>query len=82
MRMVMRELSESENELIDRIERLVSELTAMRYWDTDLFHAAYPGFNEILAFKARRERYYEILLQLLTLARQLRDATSISPGIT
>jgi hypothetical protein len=68
----MRKLPESDDEVLDRIEGLVSELAAIKRWDAEKAgNRKYPPPDEILAFRARRMRYDEILPDLFELVRRL-----------
>lgn len=43
-------------EKIEKLEKLVSELRAIRHWDTAYRQSRSPGFYEMLAFVSRQER--------------------------
>jgi hypothetical protein len=60
------------NEL-DRIEQLVAELRAVEWWDVGHWRKRRPEDYEILAFRARQERRSEILSQLVSLIRRLKN---------
>ena len=68
----MRKVAKFENDLLDRIERLVSELTAIRRWDEEHWQTKRPQTSDVLAFRARRIRKDEILSLLINLACQLK----------
>lgn len=76
----MREASKFENDLQDRIERLVSELRAIRRWDEEHRQTECPQTAEVLAFRARRIRKDEILSLLINLACQLKVSTNRQSG--
>ena len=76
----MRKVAKLENDLLDRIERLVSELTAIRRWDEEHWQTKCPQTSDVLAFRARRTRKDEILSLLINLACQLKVSMNRRPG--
>jgi hypothetical protein len=54
----------SDQDELDRVERLVEELKAIEKWDTAYWRNGRSEVNEKIAFLARRERRREILAQL------------------
>jgi hypothetical protein len=56
-------------EIIEQLEKLVSELRAIRHWDNEYRRNRFPEYYEKVAFVSRRERRSEIIRQLLRLAR-------------
>jgi hypothetical protein len=54
----------SDNDGWSRVERLLGELRAIEYWDTDYWRGPHPEVYEMLAFVARRKRHAEILSRL------------------
>jgi hypothetical protein len=76
----MQKSPEAEDELLDQIERLVSELTAIRRWDREKWGGAkYPGSDEILSRRARRMRYDEILFDLFKIVSRLERLKNAQP---
>jgi hypothetical protein len=57
-------LSLSDQDELDRVERLVEELKAIEKWDTSYWRNGQTEVHEKIAFLARRERRSEILSQL------------------
>ncbi len=60
------------NNGLDAADRLLSELTAIEYWDAEYWKNHCPEFYEKVAFEARQERRSEIIRQLSA----LRESTS------
>jgi hypothetical protein len=56
-----------DNNVLDRVERLVTELRAIEHWDVGHWRKNCPEVHEILAFTARQRRREEILSQLVRL---------------
>jgi hypothetical protein len=56
-------LSLSDNDELDRVERLVEELKPIQEWDAAYWRNRYAEVHEKIAFVARRERRSEILPQ-------------------
>jgi DNA-binding GntR family transcriptional regulator len=57
-------LSPSDQDELDRVERLVEELKAIEKWDTAYWRDGRTEVHEKIAFLARRERRNEIIAQL------------------
>jgi hypothetical protein len=60
-------LSLSDNDELDRVERLVEELKPIQNWDAAYWRNSYTEVHEKIAFLARRERRSEIPPQLSSL---------------
>ena len=63
------------DETVGELEKLVSELRAIRHWDTEYRRSRFPECYETLAFAARQERRSEIILQLLRLSSYMESPT-------
>lgn len=57
------------DETVEELERLVSELLAIRHWDMKYRRNRFPECYETVAFAARQERRSEIIRHLLRLSR-------------
>jgi hypothetical protein len=60
-------LSRSDNDELDRVERLVEELKPIQNWDAAYWRNSYTEVHKKIAFLARRERCSEILPHLSSL---------------
>jgi hypothetical protein len=56
------------DEAIGEVEKLVSELRAIRHWDTEYWRQLRPEWHETVAFVARQKRRSEIIRDLLSAA--------------
>jgi len=55
-------------EVIGEVEDLLSELRAIRYWDTEFCRRSSPAWYETAAFISRQKRRREIIRKLLTVS--------------
>ena len=62
------------DETIEELDRLVSELRAIGFWDTAYRRNLSPEFYETVAFATRQKRRREILRQLQQLSHQIQVA--------
>jgi hypothetical protein len=59
MRQILRD------ETIEKVDKLVSELRAINYWDTEYWRHRCPEWYETVAFLSRQKRRSENIRQLL-----------------
>jgi hypothetical protein len=55
-------------EIIGEVEDLLSELRAIRYWDTEFCRRSSPDWSDSAAFVSRQKRRREIIRKLLTVS--------------